>query len=98
LTDAVLTRLRRESRDARKNRYSAYAIVLSTKRVIFCIVFMNFFLIIVVLGRIRMERAVNKPSRCDSRRRNLHLLIGTNTVRSPIQESGGGKFLAPVKR
>jgi uncharacterized protein (DUF983 family) len=31
LTDAVLNRLRRESRNARKNRYSAYAITLSTK-------------------------------------------------------------------
>jgi hypothetical protein len=33
LTDTVLTRLRRESRDARRIRYSAYAITLSTKSV-----------------------------------------------------------------
>jgi hypothetical protein len=33
LTDTVLTRLRRESRDARKNRYSARRRALSTKSV-----------------------------------------------------------------
>jgi hypothetical protein len=34
LTDTMLTRLRRESRDARKNRYSARRCALSTKSVI----------------------------------------------------------------
>jgi len=33
LTDAELTRLRRESRDARKNRYSAPLSALSTKSI-----------------------------------------------------------------
>ncbi len=94
LTDAVLTRLRRESRDARKNRYSAYAIVLSTKRVIFCIVLMNFFLIIGILGRIRMSRINKKVARYDSRRNYLYFLIGMNAVLDSIQESNRGEIMA----
>jgi hypothetical protein len=39
----MLTRLRRESRDARKNRYSARRIALSTKSVMFYTVLSIFF-------------------------------------------------------
>jgi len=38
-----MSRLRRESRDARKNRYSASAIVLSTKTITICTVSIIFF-------------------------------------------------------
>jgi uncharacterized protein (DUF983 family) len=43
LTGAILTRLRRESRDARKNRYSASHNALSTKTVTFAAGFAIFF-------------------------------------------------------
>ena len=43
LTDAMLTRLRRESRDARKNRYSAPLGTLSTKSIIKLVISIIFF-------------------------------------------------------
>jgi hypothetical protein len=43
LTDTVVSRLRRESRDARKNRYSASKEVLSTKSVTIDVKTMIFF-------------------------------------------------------
>jgi hypothetical protein len=59
---------------------------------------MNFFLIIVDLGRIGIIRIGKKASRCDSRQNYLHFLIGMNAVWISIQEMNRGKIMARRNR